>query len=53
MENVINVEPDRYGGVIITDMALLADSEDAFRAQLASSLAKWREQGVRSIQIQF
>ena len=35
---VIQAEMDRYKGVIIDDMALLADTEANFEVQLAASL---------------
>jgi hypothetical protein len=44
---------DRYGGVILEDMSLLAEGEDEFRAQLKASLEHWEQSGGRSVQIQF
>jgi ADP-ribose pyrophosphatase YjhB (NUDIX family) len=51
--SVINVQMDRYKGIQILDMSLLADTEVEFRDQLKNSLEKWIAEGVRSIQIQF
>lgn len=44
---------DRYKGVVIEDMGLLADTEAEFESQLAMSLDKWKSEGARSIQIFF
>ena len=52
-KSVIAVDMDSYKGVIIKDMDLLADTEDAFEAQLTASLESWKSQGARSIQISF
>merc|ERR1712086_111840 len=52
-QNVIQEEMDRYKGVIVNDMALLADTEADFDSQLATSLDQWKTEGARSIQIFF
>jgi hypothetical protein len=49
----IDVKMDKYGGVVVEDMSLLATTEEAFRTQLEASLAFWKENGARSIQIMF
>lgn len=51
--NLINAEMDRYKGVLVSDMSLLADTEAQFKPQLEASLAHWTSQGARSIQILF
>ena len=48
-DGVIQAEIDRYKGVLVDDMALLADTEAAFEVQLQASLQHWRTQGARSI----
>ena len=50
---LIDVRMDKYKGVIIKNMELLAKSEQEFDAQLAASLQHWKSQGARSIQIFF
>jgi len=40
---------DRYKGVVIEDMALLADTEQQFEVQLADSIKDWKSKGARSI----
>ena len=40
---------DNYKGVVIKDMSLIADTEEAFEVQLVASLANWKSQGARSI----
>jgi len=50
---LIQVDMDRYKGVVIKDMQLLADTEPAFEVQLSASLKKWKGEGARSIQIFF
>ena len=52
-DNVIKVEMDRYKGVIVEDMDLLADTEQDFDVQLTNSLNLWKSQGARSIQVFF
>ena len=49
----IPAEMDGYGGIIIKDMDLLADTEQEFDAQLAASIESWKTEGARSIQIFF
>ena len=49
----IAVEMDKYKGILISDMSLLASTEADFKAQLEASLQLWETQGVRSIQIKF
>ena len=44
---------DRYKGILIDDMSLLANTEDEFNTQLSASLDKWKSEGARSIQIFF
>jgi hypothetical protein len=39
---LIDATMDRYKGVIIEDLSLLADSEEAFEAQLKESMENWR-----------
>jgi len=51
--NLIKVDMDNYKGVVIKDMSLIADTEEAFESQLVASLAMWKSQGARSIQISF
>ena len=46
-------KPDRYGGIEIKDMALLPDTEEAFRSSLKQWIVDWESQGVRSVQIFF
>ena len=52
-DEVIQAKMDRYKGVIIDDMALLADTEATFEVQLLASLQHWKTLGARSIQIAF
>jgi hypothetical protein len=40
---------DNYKGIIIKDMSLIADTEQAFETQLQNSLSNWKSQGARSI----
>jgi hypothetical protein len=44
---------DRYKGVLIDDMSLLASTEAEFEIQLSNSLKLWKSEGARSIQIFF
>lgn len=44
---------DQFGGVQITDMALLPETEAEFDSALVQWLSEWTTQGVRSVQIQF
>ena len=46
---LIPVEMDRYKGVVVEDMALLADTEQQFEVQLADSIKDWKSKGARSI----
>jgi hypothetical protein len=40
---------DRYGGIEITDMALLPDTESEFESALKQWLSAWEQEGVRSV----
>jgi len=40
---------DRYKGVLIDDMSLLASTEAEFETQLSNSLNLWKSEGARSI----
>ena len=44
---------DRYGGIEITDMALLPETEAAFETALAGWLPEWEQLGVRSVSVKF
>ena len=50
---LIDVQMDKYKGVIVKDMGLLASTEEEFTKQLTASLQNWKAQGARSIQIFF
>jgi len=40
---------DRYGGIEITDLSILPDTEEAFDAQLQEWMNEWEVDGVRSV----
>lgn len=44
---------DRYGGIEITDMSLLPETEADFDNALLNWIPEWETQGVRSVQILF
>ena len=44
---------DRYGGIEITDMSLLPETEADFDDALLNWIPEWESQGVRSVQILF
>jgi len=50
---LIDVQMDKYKGVIIKNMDALATTEAEFDVQLGASLQNWKSQGARSIQIFF
>ena len=52
-QNLIEVDIDKYGGVIIKDMGLLANTEPEFEEQLRQSIENWKSKKARSIQIFF
>jgi hypothetical protein len=49
----IDVKMDKYGGVVVEDMSLLATTEEAFRTQLEASLAFWKENYVQTAKVPF
>jgi len=44
---------DRYGGIMIEDMSLLAETEALFQVQLTTLLSSWEEENARSVSIKF
>ena len=42
-------KPDRFGGIEISDMSLLPETEEAFESFLTEKLALWTAEGVRSL----
>ena len=44
---------DNYGGVQITDLALLPETEQEFDEALTKWIAEWKADGVRSVQVRF
>mmetsp|Transcript_42829 Transcript_42829/g.56602 ORF Transcript_42829/g.56602 Transcript_42829/m.56602 type:complete len:153 (-) Transcript_42829:543-1001(-) len=46
-------KPDSRGGIEVSDMALLPETEEQFEAFLTEKLPVWKNEGVRSLQIKF
>ena len=46
-------KPDRFGGIEVSDMTLLPETEEEFDAFLTEKVPAWKSQGVRSLQIKF
>ena len=42
-------KPDRFGGIEVSDMALLPETEEQFDAFLTEKVPAWKNAGVRSL----
>ena len=42
-------KPDRFGGIEVSDMALLPETEEEFDAFLTEKVPAWKGAGVRSL----